>query len=503
MQLASRLMLASLLTAFTTGSVFAQEFYFRRSVDGMTFQLLQEGGNPGSGENEEEEPLESVQDDYDDPFCVPPFTPDLVGYLVCDDGAIYAGELNGKHLFAWHEEQGTIGTFSYGGNGQDQTGAKDMDDGYTNTAWLVNESPVTHLAAEACWNNGPGWYLPAANELLVLSQSSETGLFKGTYWTGAHWSSTGSSTTHAYLVNFPGGSNAILGGKNSTFRVRCVRQPTHDAPDGGQETVKVALKNSGFPTVDVDEPYNFDFRDLAIVSGPATVDDLSWAMTAEGDGQELPPGLSIGNDGVLTGVPTEEGTYSFTVTASYMEKSAQLTYSIRFSDIIACDPDLQIGGQCEDGSWFIGNSPHNGSRMFMTDVGLEQTLGFRSCQSTFCNLIGSPASTIDGMENTNFLVSQNSGSRNYPAGTYCAELEAYGYHDWYLPAGTGAGSEMDLLAQLGAVGGLTRNESTLYWSSTTSGFTAAYAQNLTGNDSGTSVSQDNNYQVRCVRREIP
>jgi hypothetical protein len=70
------------------------------------------------------------------------------------------------------------------------------------------------------------------------------------------------------------------------------------------------LSTSPLPPATVDEPYSYQFQ----ATGGTPPYTFFEAMTADGD--EIIPGLSLMSDGLLTGIPTSEGTYTVYVTVS-------------------------------------------------------------------------------------------------------------------------------------------------------------------------------------------
>ncbi len=73
--------------------------------------------------------------------------------------------------------------------------------------------------------------------------------------------------------------------------------------------------------------YSFDFKSLLTAVGVDEA-DLTWKLTADaGIGQQLPPGLSLAG-GILSGTPTGDGTFAFTVEVSGGGTSSSQTYSL-------------------------------------------------------------------------------------------------------------------------------------------------------------------------------
>ena len=175
-----------------------------------------------------------------------------------------------------------------------------------------------------------------------------------------------------------------------------------------------------------------------------------------------------------------------------------------------CD---NIGDVCSDGSFYIGLSPADGTKVYMTDVAWETTS--RWDENPLCYRCGfgdtGATSIVDGRANVEALRAYSGDNATagtldgFGAAKYCDNLTGvHGHDDWYLPAAGGAGSSSEinliwLMVQAeGAVGGLDISGSR-YWSSTEGGNDGALRQRF--NDG---VQSDNTksstFPVRCVRR---
>lgn len=92
---------------------------------------------------------------------------------------------------------------------------------------------------------------------------------------------------------------------------------------------------------------------------------------------------------------------------------------------------LAKGDQCY-GIVYVGNTPDDGSRMYVTSTdSADMPWNFGdSSVHTF-----TPAwSDTSGTSNTDSLVNHVDAGSPYKAAQYCNSLAAYGYDDWYLPA---------------------------------------------------------------------
>lgn len=96
--------------------------------------------------------------------------------------------------------------------------------------------------------------------------------------------------------------------------------------------IDVALAPTALPAAALGEKYTgFDFNSALRVTGDADFKaaGVSWAVVAG----NLPAGLTLGADGRLSGTPTQGGTASFTVRATYRTKSGQQAYELVASQL--------------------------------------------------------------------------------------------------------------------------------------------------------------------------
>lgn len=85
------------------------------------------------------------------------------------------------------------------------------------------------------------------------------------------------------------------------------------------------------PGADVGWPYNVDLNALLSVTGDKTYNsaNVEWAITSG----ELPNGLSLGANGVISGAPTMVQNSSFQVLATYKTKTGQQAYTITVNGV--------------------------------------------------------------------------------------------------------------------------------------------------------------------------
>lgn len=93
--------------------------------------------------------------------------------------------------------------------------------------------------------------------------------------------------------------------------------------------------------------YSFDLKPAFLTYASIGTTDIIWSMSA-GTGQKLAPGLTIA-DGILSGAPTQSGTFTFNVTATYkddpkVKSTATYTIVVNLQQI-----DLKFAGTLADG----------------------------------------------------------------------------------------------------------------------------------------------------------
>jgi hypothetical protein len=160
-----------------------------------------------------------------------------------------------------------------------------------------------------------------------------------------------------------------------------------------------------------------------------------------------------------------------------------------------------IGQACDDGSFYVGLSPADGKKVFMTSSTFQaSSIRFDSATCTRCGDGTVATSITDGRANTKALLAFNASGFN--AAKYCDDLSAHGHTDWYLPSGGGVTSEQQLMHQMnlsagGSVGGL--GGLVVYFSSTEASSNNAHFFNYNTGATG-SGGKDFSRNVRCIRR---
>jgi hypothetical protein len=105
------------------------------------------------------------------------------------------------------------------------------------------------------------------------------------------------------------------------------------------EGISVALSSATLPSGLVGIPYDgFNFMNLLTVTGDAgyTGYGVKWTLLSG----SLPPGLTLGADGRLTGTPTANGTSTFQLRATYKTKNGDQAYQVVVGKIVV---DLEAG----------------------------------------------------------------------------------------------------------------------------------------------------------------
>lgn len=133
---------------------------------------------------------------------------------------VYAGVSGGQYLVTTKQNQSN--GYPWGCHSS-VTGATSAADGYANSAAILTSSCPSYpdRAAALCAALGPGWALPAKNQLQVLYNNR---LAIGGFSAGYYWSSTEFDNYNVWALPF--GSGTFGNGywkSNNTGITRCVR----------------------------------------------------------------------------------------------------------------------------------------------------------------------------------------------------------------------------------------------------------------------------------------
>lgn len=119
----------------------------------------------------------------------------------------------------------------------------------------------------------------------------------------------------------------------ATFQFRqpvmgLVSSPTVQAQQVVTEILVALTGGPSLPAGEVSLPYSYDLKQLLQVSGGPSYNtsNVSWELLSG----QLPAGLSLGSNGVVSGIPTTKDVVgsSFQVIATYKAKSGQQAYTI-------------------------------------------------------------------------------------------------------------------------------------------------------------------------------
>lgn len=158
---------------------------------------------------------------------IEPKQPPRIGEYWPSQGGVYAGLMRGAdgqpdyHLIVAAGDDGFTEEITWGGHGQDESGAKSEWDGQANTLALARSGHEHHAAEWAVGLEIDGhadWYLPARREA-ALCYATVPELFEKAW----HWTSTQASPDDAWIQYFDVGTQ-YDGLKDYLLRARAVRR---------------------------------------------------------------------------------------------------------------------------------------------------------------------------------------------------------------------------------------------------------------------------------------
>ena len=134
------------------------------------------------------------------------------------------------------------------------------------------------------------------------------------------------------------GADGVLSGTptsagNASFQVKA----SYKTADGTQTfeiltgEVQVVLAGATLPAAVQGAAYSYDFKPQLSVSGDPAFNASQVMWSLEG---ALPAGLVLNADGTITGVPTAEGSYPFTVRAQYLNQQGEQAYQVLVGEIV-------------------------------------------------------------------------------------------------------------------------------------------------------------------------
>lgn len=119
---------------------------------------------------------------------------------------------------------------------------------------------------------------------------------------------------------------------------------TSPSQQAGAEILVALTGGPTLPAGEVNWPYNYDLNQLLSVSGDSSYDSskVSWELQSG----QLPAGLSLGSNGVISGIPTTKDTVgsSFQVLATYKTKTGQQAYTIVVNGSVLHVTQISPGG---------------------------------------------------------------------------------------------------------------------------------------------------------------
>ena len=126
--------------------------------------------------------------------------------------------------------------------------------------------------------------------------------------------------------------------------VGLVPAPTPAQVQKAAEIVMALTGGPALPAGEVSWPYSYDLNQLLTVTGDTAYDKTK--VTWEVQSGQLPPGLSLGADGVISGTPTTKDLVgsSFQVLATYKTKTGQQAYTIVVNGAVLHVTQVSTGG---------------------------------------------------------------------------------------------------------------------------------------------------------------
>lgn len=199
----------------------------------------------------------------------------------------------------------------------------------------------------------------------------------------------------------------------------------------------------------------------------------------------------------------------------YSDKTMQFCDGTRWHIVTTtsdpCAGTPTIGDACADGTVYAGITPDGSVPMYTTRCDMGQTWDGDACVGT--RLTDIWAGNIDSLTAATSLTSGSSNTQvfvdiynlGHPdrifsgsphAGMECADLDAHGHTDWYLPAR----NELAILRTNRLTIKNFDVSGSYYWSSTDSTAATAIAQRFSDGTQAARDKYDNWYLLRCVRK---
>lgn len=169
--------------------------------------------------------------------------------------------------------------------------------------------------------------LAAWTGILIADVASRAGILGANF--NADWSSPLGPRTLAIALLF-GFSERLLdsvldklegkatGTQTQPRKQQAPAPPPLNAPAAGTVPTALTITTSTLPPGQLNQPY------AQVLAAANAVGTVTWSLTQG----PLPDGLHLGGDGKLTGVPTKQGTSSFTVTAADQKTTAHQVLTV-------------------------------------------------------------------------------------------------------------------------------------------------------------------------------
>ena len=351
---------------------------------------------------------------------------------VCADGTVYAGLTPDGRNYMMTTAADLPGTYTWNGGLTPPDFSpmeavygtcledNDIGEGETcitgerNTAFLATavDPDGPYVAAQACANlvaNGySDWYLPSQVELYALALYS--GLIGG-FSTNEYWSSSETYLFgYTHVIDFSPVSPDILPVELDR-EVRCVRIAGCEGPVGKPGEIV----------------FNADHRVLQYCDG------FVW----HGLGDVDPPGSPTG----CTSPTGTGGVVVFNSATKSLQYCDGLNWQDLAGDVMGCGVNPVAGQRCPDGTIYAGLSPDGSVPMYATPTdppdmawSAANTIDTAMVNCTTATSPGVQASCRTGESNTALVAALSNSDAPYYAVSYCQNLIANGYDDWYLPS---------------------------------------------------------------------
>lgn len=386
-----------------------------------------------------------------------------LGQKTCSDTTYYVGNLSSERLYA----KIISGTYAYRTN-LTLSNAGSSSDGVTNTSTMISGSVNEHEAARACRLLGNEWYLPAIDELHVLTGNRAvrslpeiTTNASGSFWASTEYTSSGARFWDPTQTSTP----LLWQVKSEPSKVMCFRRdasPTTDRLPSGFSFTPAAVTDADFSMM--------QGSNVLTLAGIDAVTPISLSKTGPGTACYSVNGgtCQTASSYVLNGqtvqvqITTSSG-LSETTSASLTVGDASTSFSVTTSSTTCVTKDLttlalgasscSIINGVERATIYAGTL--SGTRLYVTPM-----TGTYMWKNAFTSTTGT-TSTTDGKTNTTSMTSTAALRTAHPAAAACWALGT----DWYLPS-TG---ELGVVRTNKATGKLTEiNPGTpdAFWTST-------------------------------------